>query len=194
MQKVIGGFLLGGIAVIALSFILPVKQGKGISLIPVASNQPAKKEQIQWLTLEEAEAVLKDNGKPVLIDLYTDWCGWCKVMDKKTYSHPEVIKYINEHFIPVRINAETREDLIWLGKHYAYQSAYRVNTYALYLTQGELSFPTTVILPAKGETPQAIAGYLEPKEMEIILHYFGEGHYGNQSFQQFHQQFSSKWK
>ena len=158
------------------------------------SKEATGKDQVNWLTLAEAESVLKDQQKPVLIDLYTDWCGWCKVMDKKTYSHAEVIKYINEHFIAVKLNAETKEDISWLGKHYGYQNSYRVNTYALYLTKGELSFPTTVILPDKGEDPQAIAGFLEPKELEFILKYFGEGHYGNQSFQQFNKNFISRWK
>src|SRR6185295_1082203 len=140
---------------------------------------------LTWLTLDEAAAKMQVEKKMVLIDLYTDWCGWCKVMDKNTYTNKELIKYVNEHFYPVKLNAETRQTLKWFDKDFNYDESYKVNSYALYLTRGQLAFPTTVILPADGTAPQAIPGYLKPGEMEIILKYFGEGAYGKQAFQDF---------
>jgi thioredoxin-related protein len=112
------------------------------------SNNPAR-EGLKWLSLKEASTKVKAENKLILIDLYTDWCSWCKVMDKNTYTNKELIKYVNEKFYAVKLNAETRETISWLGKDFTYDDRYKVNTYALYLTQGQLAFPTTVIIPAR---------------------------------------------
>lgn len=156
--------------------------------------RPAAKETVRWMTLKEAAEAVKKEKKPVMIDLYTDWCGWCKVMDKKTYSDPRVAAYINQNFIPVKLDAETREELAWQGKTYKYNQTYGVNTYSLYLTGGQLSFPTTVFLPQDGSGPQPVPGFLEPKDIEVLLKYFGEGHYGKTAFQVFLKNFSNSWK
>jgi thioredoxin-related protein len=156
------------------------------------SNNPAR-EGLKWLSLKEASTKVKAENKLILIDLYTDWCSWCKVMDKNTYTNKELIKYVNEKFYAVKLNAETRETISWLGKDFTYDDRYKVNTYALYLTQGQLAFPTTVIIPADGSAPQAIPGYLKPQEMELVLKYFGENRYGKQPFQDFQNSFKASW-
>jgi thioredoxin-related protein len=148
--------------------------------------------KLKWMNLAEASTSLQREKRPVLIDLYTDWCGWCKVMDKKTYSNLQVVQYLQEKFYPVKVDAESREALVWNGKTYRFNSNYRTNEFAVYVTQGHLEFPTTVIIPTDGE-PQAIPGYLEPKDLELIVKYFGEGGYGKIPFQEFQKNFKSSW-
>jgi thioredoxin-related protein len=147
---------------------------------------------LKWMNLEQAAASLQKEKRPVLIDLYTDWCGWCKVMDKKTYSNKNVAQYVQDKFYPVKVNAESKDAITWNGKTYHFNSDYRSNEFAVYVTRGRLEFPTTIIIPNDGE-PQAIPGYLEPKELELIVKYFGEGGYGKVPFDEFQKSFKASW-
>jgi thioredoxin-related protein len=157
-------------------------------------QQKKEKQKLNWLTLAEVEEKLKKEPRPVLIDLYTDWCGWCKVMDRKTYANQNVIKYLNEKFYVVKLNAETKAELMWKGKAYNYNTSYKTNDLAISLTNGELSYPTTIFLPADNSAPQTIAGMIEVKDMELITKYFGENKYGTVSFDDYAKNFKHSWK
>lgn len=153
-----------------------------------------QKDKLQWLTLSEAEANMNIQKRDIIIDLYTDWCSWCKVMDRNTYTNSDVIQYLQNNFYPVKINAETREVLHFQGRQFKYNESYRVHDFAILLTGGQLSYPSTIILPADGSTPQVIPGYLKPADMELVLKYFGEGQYGKTPFETYRQSFKQSWK
>lgn len=151
------------------------------------------KNKLEWLKLSEVAEKLKRENKPVLIDVYTDWCHWCKVMDEKTYSNAKVINYLNDKFYTVRLNAESRDTLSWNNKRYLYNSTYRINEFALFATNGQASFPTTVILLNDGSPPIAIPGYMQPKELEIIIKYFGDKAYKTKTFPEYQKTFHASW-
>ncbi len=158
-----------------------------------AAGNKVSNEKVQWLKLNEVAVKAKEQDKPILIDLYTDWCYWCKVMDKKTYNNKKVIDYINEHFYCARVNAETKEVLSWKNKDYLYDTNNKINSFSLYLTYGRASFPTTVIIADENAAPIPIEGFMEPKEIERILKYFGEGAYKTKNFPEFEKTFKSTW-
>jgi thioredoxin-related protein len=191
-MQISGIFLCVGMS--ALLWSMKTSAGIPVKGTDTTIINPPKNEKLQWLTLAEAEAKIVSRKKAIVIDLYTDWCGWCKVMDRNTYTNPNVVQYIHENFYPVKLNAETKEVLTWRGKQFRYNENYRVNDYAILLTGGQLSYPSTVILPADGSAPQVIPGYLKTPEMELILKYFGEGHYGKTPFEAYRKDFVQTWK
>lgn len=125
--------------------------------------------ELTWLTIEQASEIGQaSNDKKFLVDVYTDWCGWCKVMDKKTFTDPELIKYLNDNFHVVKFNAEQKEPVNYRGKTYEWMQSGRngVNTLGIELLNGRLSYPTLVYLDTDLQPITVSAGYKTP---ELLL-------------------------
>ncbi len=132
-------------------------------------------EAIQWVEWEVAmKAASPENEKKFIVDLYTDWCGWCKKMDLTTFKDPIVQEVINAYYIPIKFNAETREDIKHNGKVYSFTRGGRrgYHKLAAEITSGRLSYPTLVFMDEKAEVIQAIPGYQDACTLEKIMTYF----------------------
>ncbi len=155
--------------------------------------RPAEKDTINWISFETMQKEYAHNPKPIIIDLYTNWCGWCKVMDKNTYSNPNLVKYINEKYYAVKFNAESKESIYFNYKNYVYDEKNRINTLALYLTYGRLEFPHTILLSSPDAQPAPFSGYLKPAQMESPLKYFGERADEKETFVTFNKELKKAW-
>lgn len=164
-----------------------------IILILIISFKPAKRDKIKWISLEELNSAYASDPKPIIIDVYTNWCGWCKVMDKETYSNQKVASYINEHFYAVKFNAESTDSAILGNKRYGYNPAYHANDLAVYLLSGRIGYPTTVLLSNLNAQPAPLSGYLKPSELEPPVKYFGDGAFKKQDFPQYMKEFEGTW-
>lgn len=135
---------------------------------PAASTQTAveaiSSEEINWLSIEEALVLQQQQPKKMFIDLYTDWCGWCKVMDQKTFTDKEVIEYIQNNFYAVKFDAEQREDVIIGDRTFKYVAAGRrgIHELAYALLDGRPSYPAFVTLNEEMKKMGVINGFLEP--------------------------------
>lgn len=103
---------------------------------------------VQWKGFDAAVSANAQQPKLIFIDVYTDWCGWCKVMDNKTFSQPEVADFMNEHFHNVKMNAETEGPINFNGQAYTLVSNGNrmIHTLAASLLDGQLSYPSYVYL------------------------------------------------
>lgn len=162
-------------------------------LVSIFSFTGTRKEKVQWLTVAEMQAAYSKNPKPILVDVYTSWCGWCKVMDRETYAKEAVAAYINEHYYAVKLDAESKENFEWNGKNYRYDAGNKTNELAAYLLYGQMSFPTTVFLSALDAQPAPMAGYLKPAELEAPLKFFGNGDYKTKNYPEFMNGFKPSW-
>ena len=142
-------------------------------------------ESIQWVSLDEASQLAEKSGKKILVDIYTHWCGWCKIMDQKTYTNPEVVKYINSKYIAVKLNAETTDSLVYKGVKFGFNQQKRANQLAYLLLNGKMSYPSTVILNEKSEILTPIAGFIEPQIMLKVLKYYGENYHLSMKWEEF---------
>src|SRR4051812_3153395 len=110
---------------------------------PPVAPKPAA--EIHWITsIDELQAKMAQSPKKVYMDVYTDWCGWCKKMDASTFQNPDLIKYMNNNFYAVRLNAERKDTIHFQGKDYYFNPQFKANTFAVELMKGSMSYPTAV--------------------------------------------------
>lgn len=140
----------------------------------------SQKEKIKWYSFEEAIELNKKAPKKVFIDMYTDWCGWCKKMDAATFSDYEVAEYMNEHFYCVKFDAERSDTVNYGGQDFVNpnpgvrRSSHQL---AVALLQGKMSYPSYIFLNEKMELLTIVPGYMDVLKFEPIIKYFGENFY-----------------
>ena len=165
----------------------------GLALALVSSVFP-QDTTVKWYTVEEAEKLSKENPKKWLVDVYTDWCGWCKTMDKETFSHPVIAKYINENYYAVKLNAESSDSISFNGKTFKYmeQGGRGYQELAVGLLNGQMSFPSIAYLNEELQLLGAVPGYKTPQAIEPLLNYIVENKFTSQSLEDYQKTFQSK--
>lgn len=142
---------------------------------------------VSWITFDEAVMASRGNQKKIFIDVYTDWCGWCKKMDATTFSDPEVAALLQDKFYPVKFNAEQREPITFNNHTFKFvpQGKRGYHEMAAALLNGKLSYPSVVFLNEKFEIIQILPGYRKADEFLKIAKFIGEDHYLTTSWEDY---------
>lgn len=166
-----------------------------------AQSDKSAAAQVKWLTFEEAVKKSKTEKRKIFIDLYTDWCGWCKVMDKNTFTDPVVAKMLNENFYPVKFNAEQREDVVFNGHTFKFVASGRggYHELAASLLNNKLSYPNFVFLTEEFHLIpmipgyNSLPGYRKPEEFHLFLSYAAEEQYKKMQLEEYQKIYRSPY-
>ena len=146
-------------------------------------------QDINWISWEEAVELSKTDAKPkkIFVDVYTDWCGWCKKMDQNTFQNPEVSKYMQDNFYMVKMDAEGKEPIVYQGKTFKYVPSGRrgYHELAAALLQGKMSYPTVVFLDESLNMLSPVPGYQQVEPFMQIAKYFGDNIYKDKDWQSY---------
>ena len=146
-------------------------------------NSSGFSQEIKWMTLENALNKQKSNPKKILMDVYTVWCGPCKLMEQKTFANTDLANYVNEHYYAVKFNGEGDEIINFYGNTFTNpdydinRKTRRNSTHQFSQFLGVKGYPTTIFLSESGDLITPVVGYLKVHQMELYLKMIKQGDY-----------------
>lgn len=171
-----------------------------IVLILMGSSAFAQEKPIaglKWYTLKEALELNKKAPKKIIIDIYTDWCGWCKRMDKETFEHPAIAAYLNANYYPVKFNAEGKDSIEFAGHKFSNpgQGGRSTHQFAMALFQAQKldpGYPAIAYITENLQLIGVMPGFLTPVQIEPVLNFIAEDKFKSTSMDEYQKSFVSK--
>ena len=132
---------------------------------------------VKWYGFNDGMELSRQQNKKVLIDVYTDWCGWCKKMEKEVYTDSRVSSALASDFVAIRLNAESKNTLTFNGE--------QIDEATFARAMGVNAYPTTIFLEPGAKPITKVEGYLEPQEFGTMLAFIGKDYYKTTTYEAF---------
>ena len=168
----------------------------GLFLVMLALQVTAQ--DINWVTFEEAVALQKKNPKKIMMDVYTNWCGPCKMLDRNTFKNKDVVAYVNKHYYAVKFNAEGNSTITYKDKTFAnpgYDETKTNRRNSSHQFTGFLkvrAYPTIAFFDEDLRMITPLTGYQKPRQLELYLKLFKDDEYKKMNSQeQFNKYYTS---
>lgn len=148
-----------------------------LAVVVSVSSVSAQKNKINWMSLEEALQAQSNQPRKIIMDVYTSWCGPCKMLDKNTFQNPDVVEFVNENYYAVKFNAEGKDAIKYKDQQFSNpefdpsrtgRNAQHELAQALRIT----AYPTIVFFNENGDTLLPVPGYKTPAQLELYLKLF----------------------
>ncbi|WGK65366.1 thioredoxin family protein [Croceiramulus getboli] len=171
-----------------------------VALVVMAFGMTMQAQKINWMTMDEALAAQKKNPKKILVDVYTTWCGPCKLMDRNTFTNKDVANFINKNFYPVKFDAEGTEKVTYKNFTYTnpnYDPARKGKRNSQHFFAHAMkinAYPSLAFFSETGDFIQPIPGYKTPKQLEIFLRMLANDDYKQLTTQQAWQEYQANFK
>lgn len=155
---------------------------RSAALLPLfallTAGPAAQAQDLNWQPFEEALATAQMQDKPVLVDVWAPWCGWCRRMKAQ---YPALAEQLSKDFVLTRLNRDDNDERV------RYRGA-RFTPLRLAQKLGAEGVPAIVFLAPDGQKLMRTAGFLEADALPPVLDYIGSGAYRTQSFEAFRTQ------
>lgn len=135
------------------------------------------KKALKWHSFSEGLKIAMAENKKVLIDVYTDWCEWCKKMDDEVYTDSKVVNYLSSKFVLIKLNAESEAKHTFEGREYSEME--------LAYIFGVEGFPTTIFIREDMQPITAVPGYFPADVFMKILTFIGDDYYLKMNFDEY---------
>ena len=173
-------------------FLIALFAGNG-TLFAQKSDTSAS--SVQWYNFEgaltlNAERVAQGLAtKKIFVDVYADWCGWCKRMDATTFVHPVIVEKLNGDWIPVKIDAERKDAVVINGQMFVYEKSPNASRgfhqLAAILLNGQMGLPSYALIDETGKSIQVVPGYKTARQFEMLLDFYSSNSYRTTDWEEF---------